>query len=65
MAVDKAVDSAVLDGYFEDIADSIRAKTGTQSTYTPAQMSAAIDDIPSSDLSEYIADTVEKKVTIL
>lgn len=30
-----------------DIADSIRAKNGTQNTYKPAQMAAAIDAIPS------------------
>lgn len=31
----------------EDIADSIRAKNGTQDTYTPSEMSEAIDNIPS------------------
>lgn len=46
MAVDKLVDSAVLDGYFSDIADAIRDKDGTQNTYTPAQMPQAIEDIP-------------------
>lgn len=49
---------AVTESHLENIADSIRAKAGTQSTYTPAQMSAAIDDIPSSDLSEYFNDTM-------
>lgn len=43
--IDKAVDSAVLDGYFSDIADAIRSK-GQQGTYTPAQMAQAIEDIP-------------------
>lgn len=47
MAYDKVVDSAVLDGYFSDIADAIRDKDGTQNTYTPAQMPQAIEDIPS------------------
>lgn len=47
MAYDKVVDSAVLDGYFSDIADAIRSKDGTQNTYTPAQMPQAIEDIPS------------------
>ena len=47
MAIDKAVDSTVLDGYFEDIADAIREKDGTQNTYTPAQMPTAIENIPS------------------
>jgi len=57
MAIDKAVDSSVLDGYFDDIADAIRAKNGNASTYTPAQMPAAIAAIPtgpaksSSDLT--------------
>ena len=31
----------------ENIADSIRAKNGSSDTYTPAQMSTAIDNIPS------------------
>lgn len=47
MAIDKAVDSTVLDGYFDDIADAIRAKDGSQTTYTPAQMPTAIANIPS------------------
>ena len=42
--IDKAVDSAVLDGYFSDIADAIRDKGGS-GTYSPAQMAQAIDDI--------------------
>lgn len=42
--IDKAVDSAVLDGYFSDIADAIRDKGGS-GTYTPAQMAQAIEDI--------------------
>ena len=46
MAIDKAVDSSVLDGYFSDIADAIRDKDGTQNTYTPAQMPTAIENIP-------------------
>lgn len=48
MAIDKVVDSAVLDGYFSDIADAIRAK-GASGTYTPAQMPQAIEDLPASD----------------
>ena len=31
----------------QNIADSIRAKNGSSDTYTPAQMSGAIDNIPS------------------
>ena len=42
--IDKAVDSAVLDGYFSDIADAIRDKGGS-GTYSPAQMAQAIEDI--------------------
>lgn len=47
MSVDKAVDSTVLDGYFSGIADAIRDKNGSQSTYTPSQMPQAIENIPS------------------
>ena len=47
MAVDKLVDSAQLDGYFTNIADAIRTKASTASTYTPPQMPQAILDIPS------------------
>lgn len=42
--IDKSVDSAVLDGYFSDIADAIRDKGGS-GTYRPAQMAQAIEDI--------------------
>lgn len=34
-----------------DIADSIRAKNGTQNTYKPGQMAAAIDAIPSGGIA--------------
>lgn len=47
MAVDKLVDSTVLDGYFENIADAIRGKNGSSDTYTPSEMPAAITAIPS------------------
>ena len=47
MAVDKLVDSTVLDGYFSDIATAIRGKNGSSDAYTPAQMPQAITDIPS------------------
>ena len=47
MAVDKLVDSTVLDGYFTDIANAIRGKNGSSDTYTPTQMPAAITAIPS------------------
>lgn len=35
----------VTESYLEDIADSIRAKTGSNSTLKPSQMSSAIDNI--------------------
>lgn len=39
------------------IADSIRAKNGTQETYTPGEMSAAIDNLPSGGGDFAITDT--------
>lgn len=56
MAVDKLVDSTVLDGYFEDIADAIRGKNGSSDTYTPAQMPAAITAIPSGGGGDTLYD---------
>ena len=35
---------------YSAIANSIRSKLGTQSTYTPSQMAAAIDSIPVTDI---------------
>ncbi len=35
----------ITESYLEDIADSIRAKLGVQTTYLPSEMSAAIDSI--------------------
>lgn len=35
------------ESYLENIADAIRAKNGTQDTYTPGEMSEAINNIPS------------------
>lgn len=49
MAYDKVVDSSILDGYFDDIADAIRYKNGSQNTYTPTQMPGAITNLPTSD----------------
>ena len=41
------------------IADSIRAKNGIQETYTPGEMSVAIDNLPSGgDTSEYFTETI-------
>lgn len=45
MAIDKAVDSSVLDGYFNDIADAIRAKNGKSATMTPLEMPSEIASI--------------------
>lgn len=42
MAIDKAVDSQVLDGYFSEIAKAIRAKNGGTAQYTPSAMATAI-----------------------
>lgn len=46
MAIDKAVDSTILDGYFTGIANAIRAKAGTSGTMTPSQMPTEIANIP-------------------
>lgn len=35
----------ITESYLEDIADSIRAKNGTENTYKPSEMADAIDDI--------------------
>lgn len=47
MAIDKAVDSAVLDSQFTDIANAIREKNGETVQYTPSEMAAAIASISS------------------
>lgn len=57
MSVDKGVDSTVLDGYFSDIADAIRGKNGSQSTYTPSQMPSAITNIPTGGTYQTISKT--------
>lgn len=67
--IDKAVDSNILDGYFEDIADAIRAKAGTSDTYTPAEMPQAIEDIPSGggtpqDLLDIMSGTASGDIDI-
>ena len=50
----------VSEGYLSDIADSIRAKNGSQDTYTPGEMSTAIDEIETGggDLTEYFTETI-------
>lgn len=39
----------VTESYLDDIADAIRDKTGSEDTYTPAQMAGAIDGIQTAD----------------
>lgn len=41
----------VTESYLSDIADSIRSKTGSSATYTPAEMSDAIDGISSGGIT--------------
>lgn len=43
------------DSTLTDIADSIRNKNGTETTYKPSEMSSAIDNIPSGGISENAA----------
>ena len=65
MAVDKLVDSAQLDGYFTNIASAIRSKAGVSSTYTPAEMPQAIEDIPSGgggDVDSLIDRTISGSI---
>lgn len=49
----------VTESYLDDIADAIRDKTGSEDTYTPAQMADAIEDIQTAD--EFVL--VSKSVT--
>lgn len=63
MAVDKLVDSSQLDGYFSNIASAIRAKAGTASTYTPAEMPQAIEDIPSGGGDDSFDRLVDKTIS--
>ena len=62
MAYDKVVDSAVLDGYFGDIADAIRDKGGS-GTYTPAEMPQAIENLPSGGTDESLKAMIEGRAT--
>lgn len=43
----------VTESYLSDIADAIRAKNGTASTYTPAQMAAAVTALPSGGAAAF------------
>ena len=38
----------VTESYLDDIADAIRGKNGTENTYKPSQMAAAITALPDS-----------------
>lgn len=38
----------VTESYLDDIADAIRGRNGTQNTYTPSQMAAAVTAIPNA-----------------
>ena len=40
-------EAIITESYLTDIADAIRAKNGSNETYTPAEMAAAISNIPS------------------
>lgn len=42
----------ITQSYLTDIANSIRTKLGVHTTYTPSQMSNAIDSIPSASAVE-------------
>jgi len=44
------------EAYLEDIADAIRAKNGTQDTYTPEEMSEAISNL--EDVGDYFNTTI-------
>lgn len=61
MAIDKVVDSTILDGYFEDIANAIRAKDGSQATLAPAAMPQAIANIPTGGGGDTLADVLLAK----
>lgn len=49
----------ITQSYLTNIANSIRTKLGVQTTYTPSQMSSAIDSIPSGGSSEEFIKVVE------
>lgn len=48
----------VTESHLEDIADSIRAKTGSKDTFTPGQMAGAIDDIQTGGGGSVIVKTL-------
>ena len=48
----------VTEQYLDDIADAIRSKNGSESTYTPAQMAQAISEIHTADEFVLVQKTV-------
>lgn len=50
----------VTESYLEDIADAIREKTGGSDIYTPAEMAAAIIELPTGGGNNY--STVAQQV---
>ena len=54
----------ITESYLEDIADAIREKNGTQSTYTPAQMATAISNISGGGGSTSWESLVDQSVNI-
>lgn len=72
MALDKAVDSAVLDAAMSSVADAIRAKGGTTESLTwPDGFKAAIAGIETgsggvslSDVDVYVADFYYDEVAV-
>lgn len=48
----------ITETYLEDIADAIREKNGSESTYTPAQMAAAIENIPSAEEPDLVSKSI-------
>ena len=54
--------------HYQDIADAIRAKNGLATTYTPAQMAQAIEDLPSggmdANLEALMSGTASGEVSV-
>ena len=53
--------SVITDALLTDIADSIRAKTGSQASMTPAEMADAIDNMSGGGSAHYIEVTLENE----
>ena len=66
MAIDKAVDSSVLDASFTAIANAIRAKNGLADTYTPGEMADAIAAIDTeAQVPAYWKTTLQTKIAAI